>query len=100
VIDPQDANYFALFVHIKYDTVRLVENLPQSPGSQRRLDHQRAAARLPFQRKECIQQTVPPPFGSYSVVLLKTDILDKILGIGERRVRNINAKSQASPRVG
>ena len=40
MIDPQDTNYLALFVQVKYDTVRLIENLPQSPGPQRRLDQQ------------------------------------------------------------
>jgi hypothetical protein len=39
MVDPQATNYFALFIQVKYDTVRLVENLPQSPGSQRRLNH-------------------------------------------------------------
>ena len=55
MVDTQDTNYLTLFVQVKYDTVRLVENLPQSPGSQRRLDHQGAAARLLFQREERIQ---------------------------------------------
>jgi hypothetical protein len=40
MVDPQDTHYLALFVQVKYDAVRLVDNLPQSPGSQRRLDHQ------------------------------------------------------------
>jgi hypothetical protein len=55
MVDPQDTNYLALFVQVKYDTVRMVENLPQSPGSQCRLDNQRAAARRLFQREKRIQ---------------------------------------------
>ncbi len=55
VVDSQNTNYLALFVQLKYDAVRLVENLPQSPGSHRRLDQQRAAARPLFQREKRIQ---------------------------------------------
>jgi hypothetical protein len=40
MVYPQDANYLALFVYVKYDAVRLVEDLPQFPGTQRRLGYQ------------------------------------------------------------
>jgi hypothetical protein len=70
VIDPQDPNDLAPFVHFKDDTVRLMENLPQSPGPERRLGQQRAATRALFQRKERIQQAVPPPFGPEGVIAI------------------------------
>jgi hypothetical protein len=100
VIDPQDPNDLALFVHFKDDTVRLMENLPQSPGPERRLRQQRAATRALFQRKERIQQAVPPPFGPEGVALLAADIFDEVFGVGERSFRNVNSKGQALLRAG